>query len=144
MATEFFHTQNTPLNNFIDKSWLKCDSNIVVTSWWYKSLNSLTCRHKSVVQLRFIHCAMMSPFNLSSVFLFEWWMKRWQIVEEVLMNYNGLYHTVTNSQIHMYIIASSVKMCNVFVIYQFKSVRMVSCWDLCACSWAVIYQYSCC
>ena len=51
-----------------------------------------------------------------------------------------------NGQTHVYLIASSVKIITklVAVVYGFKSASMVSCWDLYACSWAVICQYNWC
>ena len=38
-------------------------------------------------RLRYIHCAMVSSFILPCFpFFFDWWMIRWEITEEVLMN----------------------------------------------------------
>ena len=44
----------------------------------------------------------------------------------------------------MYLIASFVKIITkgIFAVYQLKSVRMVSYWDLYVCSWAMIYAYT--
>ena len=74
-------------------------------------------------------------------FLFTWWMKRWEIVEDACVDeLYGLYllHHA-NGQMHVYLIASSVKIINkrnVLAMTQFKSTRMVSCWDLYSCSCA--------
>ena len=50
------------------------------------------------------------------------------------MNCNGLYLLrQANGQMHMYMIVSYVKIINkhnVFVVYRFKSARMILCWDL--------------
>ena len=70
-------------------------------------------------------------------------MRNHRGVDELL----GLYLLCsTNGQMHVYLIASSVKIItkHIFAVYRFKSARMVSCWDLCVCSCAVICQYSCC
>ena len=98
-------------------------------------------------RLRFIHCAMESPFI---IYCFPFSLtgeqnvrNRWRGVDELY----GLYLLChANGQMHMYLIASSVKVItkHVFVVYRFKSARMVSCWDLYACSRDVIGQYSCC
>ena len=98
-------------------------------------------------QLCFIHCAMVSPFVLPC-FPFsltgEWKGEKslWRGVDESF----GLYLLChTNGQMQVCLIASSIKIinkCNVFL--WFKSARMISCWDLYACSWSVISQYSCC
>ena len=70
------------------------------------------------------------------LFFFNWWTKRWEITNEVLMNYNSLYLLChANGQMYMYMIASSIKIinkCNVFLPCtenRFKLTRMVSCWD---------------
>ena len=94
------------------------------------------CYHWSVDPIKIIHCEIASESFYPSLFLFlfDWWTKMWEITKEVSMNYNGLYllhHT--NSQMHMYTIALSIKIinkCNVSVMYRFKSAMMVSCWTL--------------
>ena len=95
-------------------------------------------------RLRFIHSAMVSPFILPFACLSLW------LVKEKVRNYrrgvDKLYdfhvlHNV-NGQMHVYLIASSIKIITkrVAVMYRFKSARMVSCWDLYVRSWAVICQ----
>ena len=97
-------------------------------------------------RLRFIHCAMVSPFILHC-FPFSLTGKRKgeKFTEELaLMNstvctyYGTLLVKCTCAW------ASSIKIiikC-ITVVDWFKSARMVSCWDLYVCSWAVICQYS--
>ena len=104
--------------NFFSQCWI---------SKWY---------HRSIVTIKI--------FPLDFLFLFDWWMKRWEITKEVSMNCSGLnlLH-YGNGQIHAYMTASSIKKHNVFAVYQFKSAKMVSCLDLYVFSWAVICQYSC-
>ena len=88
--------------------------------------------------LRVIHCVMVSPFILHC---FSFWMKRWEITEEVSMNCMAYTYCVTpmakwtSTWLHhlLKLLPSTF-----FAIHQFKSVRMVSNWDLYACSWAVI------
>ena len=66
-------------------------------------------------------------------FLFNWWMKkvgnRWRYVDDLYDLYLLCY---ANSQMHMYLIASFIKIITkrVAVVYGFKLARMVSCWDL--------------
>ena len=77
--------------------------------------------------LRFIQCAMVSPFILHC-FLSLW------LENEKVRNHrrgiNELYDLsllrLTNCQMYVYLIASSVKVikCSVFAMYQFKSARM--------------------
>ena len=81
-------------------------------------------------------------------FSFDWRTKRWEITKEMSINcmaytyyvmlmakctYTWLHHPLKSYNKH-----------KVFALYWFKSARMVSCWGLYACSWAVICQYSCC
>ena len=101
-----------------------------------------------LIQLQFIHCTIVSL--LSFIASLSLWLvnekvrNHWRGVDEL----NSLYllrHA--NGLMHMYLIAPSIKIItkhNIFPVYWFKSARMVSCWDLYACSWAVIWQYSCC
>ena len=99
-------------------------------------------------QLRFIHCAMVSPFILHC---FSFSLTGEQKVRNHWRGVNKLYILYwlrhTNDQMHMYLIASFIKLITkhkIFATYRFKSARLVSCWDLYACFWAVICQYSCC
>ena len=85
--------------------------------------------------LRFIHCTMVSPFILHLVN--EKMRNHWRGVNELYGLYL-LHHA--NGQIHICLIASFVKIITkcmhcVFAVYWFKSARMVSYWDLYACSW---------
>ena len=87
-----------------------------------------------LIQFWFIHCDIMSPFILHC-FAFslagEWKVRNhWRGVDKLY----GLYllrHA--NGQMHVYLIASSIKIitqCNIFAMYRFKSASMVSSWDL--------------
>ena len=98
-------------------------------------------------RLRFIHCTMVTPFILPCC-LSLWLVNKkvrncWRDISE-LYSFYLLHHS--NGQTHVCLIASSVKIITkcVAVVYRFKSARMVSCWGLYACSWAVICQYSWC
>ena len=68
------------------------------------------CYHGSVVT--FIHCTTVNHFILHLLpFLFDWLMKRWEIVKEVLTNCNGFttytyYIHHTNGRMHMNMILS--------------------------------------
>ena len=85
-----------------------------------------------------------------------YWIIRWWLVNEKVRNfcwrgfdelYEFTYYVMLiNGQTHMYLIATSIKIITkcIAVVYRVKSARMVSCWDLCECSWAVICQYSWC
>ena len=92
-------------------------------------------------QLRFIHSDMMSLSSflacLSLWLVNEKVRNCWGIIDE-LYSFYLLHHT--NGQMHMCLIVSSVKLItkHIAVVYQFKSARMVSCWNLYVCSWAVI------
>ena len=98
-------------------------------------------------RLRFIHCAMVSPFILPCLpfpVTGKWKMRnRWRGVDKLYRLYL-LRHT--NHQMHLCLIASSVKIItkSIAAMYRFKSAKIVSCWDLYAHAWAVICQYSWC
>ena len=80
-------------------------------------------------------------------FLFDWWTKRWEIAEEVLMYCTDYtYDTMLMAKCMSAWITSSIKIITKRVVaaYWFKSARIVSCWDLYVCSWAVICQHSWC
>ena len=93
-------------------------------------------------RLRFIHCTMVSPFILHC-FPSLWLVNKkvrnhWKGVNELYGSYL-LHHA--NGQIHVYLLYYPLiffKKSNGFAVCQFKSAKMVSCWDLHACSWAVI------
>ena len=98
--------------------------------------------------LRFIHCTMVSPFVLPYLpfpLTSEWKgvRNRWRGVD-ILYGFYLFHHA--NGQMHVCLIASSVKIVTkrIAVMYRFKSARMVSYWDLYACSWGVMCQYSWC
>ena len=74
-------------------------------------------------------------------FLFDWWTKRWEITKEVSMKHITLMTKIMCTWLHHPLkLLLSIMFC---CLYQFKSARMVSCWDLYVYSWAVSSQYSC-
>ena len=99
-------------------------------------------------RLRFIHCSMVSPFILHCFpFPLTGERKRWEIAEEVSMNYTAYTYYITLMATFMCTwLCHLLKIINkcIVAVYWFKSARMVSCWDLHACSWIVICQYSYC
>ena len=107
--------------------------------------------HRSVVLNKIYPLCHGESFDPSLLpFLFVWWMKRWEIAVEVSMNrmaytyYFTLMAKCTYAWLHHSLI-KIINKCNVFPCsYWFKSTRIISCWDLHACSWAVVCQYSCC
>ena len=95
--------------------------------YWYSNTDLL-------LWLRFIHCSMISPFILHCFFPIERW-KMWEITKDVSMNCNDL-HSLSHAkgQMLVYVIILSIKIINkynIFILYLFKSVKMVSHWDLC-------------
>ena len=115
------------------------------------------------IKFRIGNINLLTQFCCSDKYLSiaPWWvlssflacLSLWQVNEKVrnrwraadkLYSFYLLRHA--NGQTHVCLIASSVKIIikRVAVIYWFKSARMVSCWDLYACYWAVISQYSWC
>ena len=90
---------------------------------------------------------MVSPFILPclpfSLISEQKVRNRWRDVNK-LYDFYLLHHV--NGQMHVSLIASCVKIItkHIAVVYRFKAARMVSCWDLYVCSWAVICQYSWC
>ena len=107
--------------------------------------------------LRFIHCAIVSPF------IFHWFsfsltgewkgqksLKKFQCIVMACTYYITQMAKCTCTWLHhpfkqlTSVIFLSFQL---IAVYQFKSARMVSCWNLyslCVCSWAVTCQYSCC
>ena len=94
-------------------------------------------------QLRFIHCAMVSPFVLASLSL-------WMVNEKVRNHWRGV-----NEMYGIYLLCQASGQMHIIWLHHplnyyqaqwfwFKSARIVSCWDFYLCSWAVFCQYSCC
>ena len=98
-----------------------------------------------LIQWRFIHCAIVSPFILhcfSSSLTGELKNCQW-----IVMAYIYTCYVMLMAKMYMYMIAWSIKIINkhnVFAMCRFKSAWMVSCCNLYVSSWDVISQYSCC
>ena len=94
------------------------------------------CSHRSVLIKIYPLCHGES-FHLSLLhFLFDWWVSCQWIVQSILTTSRY----IANGQIHVYLIGSSIKIVtkhNVFAMYQFKSDRMISSWDLHASFWVL-------
>ena len=103
-----------------------------------------------LIQLRFIHCTIVSPFILHC-FSFSLTVERKG--EKLLIRCRWIVMAYT------YYVTQMAKCTCTWLHHPFKlltstvfllctdtshAVRMVLCWDLYVCSWAVICQYSCC
>ena len=81
-------------------------------------------------------------------FLFDWWMKRWEIAEELSMNCTAFIYYImlmakrTCAWLHhlLKLLLSTWLSC----IDSSQPGWFQSCWDLYACSWAVICPYNWC
>ena len=98
-------------------------------------------------RLWFIHWTIVSPFIHHCFPFSDWWIKKWEIAEEVSMNCTAYtYYITLMAKCTCTWLYRPLKLLlsTFFALYRFKLARMTSCCDLYACSWAVIWQCSCC